>query len=305
MVENNGQPETGPETGAGFRLMHPRTRPPERREEERVCTSCSTPFTAVIEFRTIAGREMTFGDRSACPPCREKQLEEEELEAERGREEEIALIRESLRRRAGVPQKFWDLTFDKWVEEREWKQTRAFKTVRRWVRDLPDPPLGYPSLILHSPKGHGKSALVACAMNYLVDTWPVDPRSPVLPVRYETGPSLGLRVRATYNMREGDVQWRETEAEVYDSLRGVKLLVLDDVGDSEKEPKSAHTKRVYFHLIDLRYRDDLPVLLCTNSIGQELESMIGEYAYDRLLEMAERVVTVAGFTRAQRLQGRS
>ena len=252
----------------------------------------------------MVGHDFTLGDWDECADCREDRRQAEEHQAEEARQEEIAAVREDFRRRAGLPGHFWTQTFDSWLLEKGWKETRVFQAVRRWARNMPDPPVGYPSLVLHSPKpGPGKTTLAACVINHLIGEWPVDPRQPVLPVRYETGPDLNQRVRATYNIRDGDVEWRETEWEVYNSLRGVKLLVLDDVGDPRKEPRSDHTQRVYFHLIDLRYRDDLPILLCTNSDGPELEALIGPYAYDRIVEMAGRVIKVSGHSRAQRRKG--
>jgi DNA replication protein DnaC len=304
MVENNGQPEqveerSGP--GSTWRTTDPPS--PSRREEDRDCSDCGAPFTAVIEEVPLLGRTMTLGDRSTCPACRQKAQEEDEREERERQVEEIAGIREDFRRRSGLPIRFWHSTFDAWPGL-EWPETRAMQSVRKWIRELPERPVGYPSLILHSPEpGHGMSTLAGCAINYLIDTWPIDPRQPVLPVRYETGPGLGLRVRTSYNIRPGE-DWRETEGEVYDSLRGMKLLVLDDVGDSEKEPRSEHTRRVYFHLLDLRYRDNLPLLIITNSDGDDLRSHIGAFAYDRLSEMSGRIVRVAGQTRAQRRKRR-
>lgn len=307
MVENNGLPEPQPvEETSGQDSTWRTTDPPSpsqtsgTREEDRVCTDCSVPFTAVIEERMLLGRPFTLGDRQTCPECRQRTQEEDERQEEARLAEEVAGIREDFRRRSGLPIRFWHSTFDAWPGL-EWPETRAMQSVRKWIRELPERPVGYPSLILHSPEpGHGMSTLAACAINYLIDTWPIDPRQPIMPVRYETGPGLGLRVRDTYSIRPGEESWRETEADVYATLRGVKLLVLDDVGDSEKEPRSEHTRRVYFHLLDLRYRDNLPLLIITNSDGEDLKSHIGAFAYDRLSEMSGRIVRVAGQTRAQR-----
>ena len=170
--------------------------------------------------------------------------------------------------------------------------------MRKWATEFPEDPRGYPSLILYSSApGPGKTTLAACVINHLIDRWNGDPDNrPALPVRYETGPSLNLRVRGTYNSRPDDGPWRETEAEVYVSLKGVKLLVLDDVGDPDKEAPTEHTRRVYFHVIDQRYCEPLPVLLVTNSQEKQLEAVMGKYNVDRVIGMAGMVLTVSGKT---------
>ncbi len=180
------------------------------------------------------------------------------------------------------------------------------------MENFPSNPVGYPSLVLYSEEpGHGKTTLAVCAANHLIDRWDGDPQlpHPVAPVRYETGPGLGIRIRASYNLNaqtdgleERDL-FRETEAAIYQGFNGPPLLILDDVGDHRKEPVTDHTSRVYFHIVNQRYQEHLPILLITNSRGKGLEDLMGRYAVDRIHEMsAGQWLAVPGRTRRQRVE---
>jgi len=272
-------------------------------EESRTCKSCGAEFNLRLVTRSLLGRAMVFGDRQECPSCRSAREDGETREAQVQARLARLGAQEDFRRRSGLPRRYWPETFARW-EERGWPRSRAYLEARRWVEELPDNPAGYRSLILYSRlPGVGKTTLAACVVNALIGRWEGGAERAVLPVRYETGPSLNIRVRATYDVRPDQAPWRETEAEMYRSLRGVRLLVLDDVGDPDKEPPSDHTRRLYFHVVDQRYGDGLPVLLVTNSQGRELEQVMGRYTVDRLYEMAEgKTFTLLGKTRKQRFE---
>ncbi len=273
------------------------------REESRTCKSCGAEFAVQLVIRNLLGRTMVFGDRQECPSCRSAREELEAREAESQARLARLAVREDFRRRSGLPRKYWQETFARW-EERGWPRNRGYLQVLRWAEEFPDNPAGYRSVILHSRlPGVGKTTLAACAINALIERWNGDPDRAVPPVRYETGPSLNIRLRSTYGIRPDEAPWRETEAELYRNLRGVKLLVLDDVGDPDKEPATDHTRRMYFHVIDQRYGDGLPVFLVTNSQGKELEQVMGRYTVDRLYEMAGgKTFTLPGKTRKQRFE---
>lgn len=274
----------------------------ETRTESRTCRTCGQPFTVALRTKkTIAG-SLTFGNREECPQCRQVQEQEEALEAEKEQRLAVVTLRADLRRRCGLPRKYWGETFSLW-EERGWPQGSAYKAVRRWAEEFPANPLGYRSIILRSRKpGVGKTTLTACMVNSLLERMT---NGAALPLLYLTGPELGLRVRATYNRDNMVSPPAETEASLYEGLRWLPLLALDDIGDPNKEPPTEHTRRMYFHIIDDRYRDALPVFLVTNSEGSELEAFLGAYTMDRLAEMTGGItLTLTGKSRQQRLEGR-
>jgi len=279
-------------------------RPDEVCEDTLVCQTCGLSFIATNRTRWPPGKIFRIGYPLECGDCREKREEAERQEELRRHELAVAFARGRLRQSCGLPSRFWGETFEVW-EGRGWTKTRVFTSLRKWAKEFPiEQPQGYPSVMLFSEEpGPGKTTLIACAINEIIDRTEVDPERPNNPVRYETGPSLSARVRATYDdTRPVDATWRETEIEVYQSLRGVKLLALDDVGDRRKEPASDHNARVYFHIVDDRYGRRMPMILATNSQDSALEEMIGQYTLDRLLEMCENYMwQVKGQTRGQKI----
>ena len=79
----------------------------------------------------------------------------------------------------------------------------------------------------------------------------------------------------------------ETEEMVYQQLRGVRLLVLDDVG---KEKPSAHTREVYFYVVDERLKLGLPVLITSNlplNGTDSLEELVGRATVSRIVGMCQ------------------
>jgi len=79
--------------------------------------------------------------------------------------------------------------------------------------------------------------------------------------------------------------WRrnsdKTETEVLNTLAGVDLLIMDEVGvqyGTEAEQVSL------FDIIDKRYRDLMPTILLTNQGKAGLKTFLGDRSFDRLRE---------------------
>ena len=177
-------------------------------------------------------------------------------------------LRHRWRQKSGLPHNYWDKTFSTWKGKH-----KAFESVKKWAEEFPmTRPFRYPSLFLYSASnGVGKSHLAASVANHLIERWQGNIEDePACPVRYETGPSLLLRIRDSYEKVEG--KKLETEADIYRSLRGTSLLIVDDIG---KEKTSAHTSQVYFHIIDQRYSDGLPVMFISNLSMPEIGAFLG------------------------------
>lgn len=232
-----------------------------------------------------------FGGRE-CPLCKAEREKREAAEAKALLDTERAKKRRGWRTSCGIPEIFQLKVFENFEEG---LQPQAFKAARKYADKFPlEDARGYPSLVLHSDGyGVGKTHL-ACAVAHhihIIDRWCGDPENAVRPVLFQTGPGLIVRVRATYNIRHEEF-WHETEEEVYRSLRGVRLLILDDVG---KEKASDHTREVYFRIIDERYQRGLPVLITSNLALSGLKTLMGEVTVSRLAEMTGgRIIKMSG-----------
>jgi len=250
-------------------------------KEARACRSCGKEFEAPVV--TAVGK--VFGP-TLCPECSAQAGLEDEVARVKAREEARERLRQQWLSTCGLGLRFQGSTFESWESRAGLRQ--VLSQCQAYADQFPvdEIPIGFPSRWLYSKThGLGKTHLVAAITHRIFDRWEGDPEGARCPVRYETGPGLLLRVRRAYDRpRDSDV-WQESEADIYDELRGVPLLILDDVGDREKESPSEHTRRVYFHVIDQRYANGLPVVFCSNVEGVELERVVGTATFSRLRAM--------------------
>lgn len=73
---------------------------------------------------------------------------------------------------------------------------------------------------------------------------------------------------------------------VVEHIKQVDILVLDDMG---VEKSSDWTKEILFNIIDYRYNENLPLVVTTNCVPDELKEKIEDRNFDRLREMCALV----------------
>lgn len=244
-----------------------------------ICDTCGKEFEgAVITIGRFVSR------RHECPACEQKrEAEEEEIRRE---ELTYAIVarKKKWRDNSGIPPYLLQKTFANF----EKYQRTAFKQVKEWAEGFDiDNPREYPSLILCSDSpGVGKTHLMVAIVNAIIDKWVGDPEnSPIKPIRFESGPGLVRRIRSTFNLPLDSTH--EREEDVYNELKGVRLLLIDDVG---KEKPSSSTREVYWFIIDERMKSGLPVVI-SSRIPLEpgegtLEELMGGDTVDRLYGMS-------------------
>jgi DNA replication protein DnaC len=129
-------------------------------------------------------------------------------------------------------------------------------------------------LVIHGPKGSGKSHLAAAITNYLIE----EARTPTL---FVTAPDLlhGLRAEIRASLA-GDGGGGARSSELLDVAREAPVLVLDDLG---AERWTAWAEEQIFLLLDYRYRLELPTVVLTNEVLERLPSRIYSRLGDRLL----------------------
>ncbi len=257
------------------------------RVEECRCETCGNNFQGEVTTYQIGGRERTVRPWE-CPACKEKSEAEAALEREEYLKEARGEQREKWRKQTGIPEHL--LTRSIFDDFEPGYQDKALKNCRRYAEGFNlDDPRGYRSLILYSPSpGVGKTHLTVAIANYAIDHWSGEPEidrwgglATRCPIRFEKGPGLVLRVRATYSIRDKD-NHHEREEDIYRELKGVKLLLLDDVG---KERPSEFTRQLYWSVIDERVTGGLPVVMTSRLPLDELVELMGEDTVDRLYGM--------------------
>jgi DNA replication protein DnaC len=250
---------------------------------EIVCETCGNQFLAEASVINLGNRLREYWPQQ-CPACRDRQAAEDERLRQsylvRGRQED----RIRWRQQSGMPEGLISRTFENF--EAGW-QDKALNICRKYAEGFKlEAAMGYRSLILYSPSpGVGKTHLVVAIANYVTEHWEGEPGTLCDPIRFESGPGLVRRVRATYGFKLGAIR-QESEMEIYEKLKGVRLLILDDVG---KEKPSDFTRELYWYLINERVASALPVLMTcrlplegTNS----LQDLMGTDTVDRLYGMA-------------------
>jgi DNA replication protein DnaC len=261
------------------------------------CETCGTDFQAEVTTYCIGERERRVKPWE-CPACKAKREAEAAAEREEWLKEARAEQREKWRRQSGIPEHLLrQSTFDTFEAG---YQDKALKNCLKYAQGLNlDDPRGYRSLILYSPKpGVGKTHLMVAIGNYAIDHWRGEPEadrwgSPAgrCPIRFEKGPGLVLRVRATYSIRDRDNS-HEREEDIFNQLKGVKLLLLDDVG---KEKPSDFTRQLYWTVIDERVTSGLPVVMTCRLLLDSLAELMGEDTVDRLYGMTRgQIETLTG-----------
>jgi len=220
-----------------------------------------------------------------CPECKaareadQRRQEEEELNLQR------AAVRARWRRESSIP---WNLNANRFQELDSGYARRAQKLCLQWARDFSlDRPGDSPSLLLYSQvPGVGKTTLLACIASHIIEKWQGDPARAVCPIKFHSGPSLVRRIRATWNLPD-DGPRHEREEDVYRELRGVKLLMLDDVG--KEQPRSYRfTQEMYWYIVDERVKVGLPLVMNSRlpmTGPDSLEDLMGRDTVDRLYGM--------------------
>ena len=254
----------------------------EKPTKEIQCESCGNTFLgeATVSMLGSPPREWWPWE---CPTCEEKH----KLEVERGHQEYLVQARPEERKlwrqRSGVPDGLINRTFANFEAG---CQDKALKICRKYAEGFKvEEPQGYRSLILYSPSpGVGKTHLMVAVANFIIDHWEGEPNQIYKPICFQSGPGLVRRVRATYNLSR-DESKHEREMDVYDDLRGVCLLMLDDVG---KEKPSDFTRELYWYVINERVASNLPVVMtCRLPLegNESLVELMGVDTVDRLYGM--------------------
>jgi len=267
-----------------------------QRQETRIaecqCKTCDNKFQGEVTTYLFMRPPKEYRP-SECPACRAIREAEEKAEDERELETLRAALRKQWIRTCGIPAQFQGMT---WEDLDPDYQERPQKLCRQWAGKFDFDAPG-DSLVLFSPgPGVGKTLLCSLVATQVINNWKGDPSVTGCPIKFETGPRLVQRIRATFNLPEDD-RHHEREEDVYRELRGVKLLILDDVG--KEQPRSYRfTQELYWYVIDERVKAGLPVVINSRLplLGQgSLEDLMGKDTVDRLYGMCRgKVIGLKG-----------
>lgn len=206
--------------------------------------------------------------KTRCPQCQEEERLEQErvLHAETQRKKAKSVDHNA--ETAQIPKRFADKTLDGFVVTDD--ATRiAVEIVRNYVKTWDDKLATGDSLVICGNAGTGKTHL-ACAMAK-------DIINQGATVTYTKSADIFRRVKDTYSHSD------ETVTQIYDELRQVDLLVVDEIG---RNLGSDTEKMILFDIINARYEDCKPIILISNLCADETQNYITGAGFDRMREIA-------------------
>jgi DNA replication protein DnaC len=146
-------------------------------------------------------------------------------------------------------------------------------------------------LIIEGPIGSGKSYLLGCIANALIDRG--------IHFRYIVYSDLLQQIRSTYNQDSPETD----EKQILNTVQQIPVLLIDDLG-TEKATEFASS--TLYQIIDHRYREEKPIILSTNYSVKNLKNrfpVMGERIFQRLLEM-NKYLELAGNVRVKKIEER-
>jgi len=146
----------------------------------------------------------------------------------------------------------------------------------------------YPSLMLSSFVGTGKTHL-ACAIGHrILDRW--NGENIPCPIYFVSESEIYRRIIATYSYTHEEKLDRPSEDDIVNYLIKVPVLILDDLAKEERNDYK-FVQRIMFEIIDGRYRIMRPMIITTNKSSTELMNYLGDgkesACLSRLVEMCK------------------
>lgn len=132
-------------------------------------------------------------------------------------------------------------------------------------------------LLIVGGVGCGKTHMVVSIVNYIVD-YLVENGN-----QYTVYFSNIIELIEKLRLNENNLFWKQW-------LREYDLLIIDDLG---AESSNAWTRERLFEIIDYRYNMNLPIVITTNCVPEELKEKVGDRCFDRIREMCVLVSVTA------------
>jgi DNA replication protein DnaC len=216
-----------------------------------------------------------FGTKSRWSSCQACNKLKEQAEADRqkrvdemNKQHEI----ESRLNRCGVPPRLKRESFDTFKITNA-DQKRVFEVAKSFVDNFKDHQKNGTGLIFSGGTGTGKGHLAAAIAAQTIRNGHS--------AYYSTLFEMIMMMRASWSDKEA-----ASESDVLKMLGDVSLLVIDEVG---LRAMSEAERGQIFNLINRRYENLKPTILTTNLASNELEKVLGERSFSRLIEVSNWV----------------
>jgi len=229
-------------------------------KERREC-GVHGPYASYFSEKVTAG--------SRCPVCAlEDQREKDRLEREEQAKGLAALRIERMLGGAMIPPRFKGKTFDSFTAEGD-KQRKVLSVCQAYAENFHKNHADGRSLLLLGNVGTGKTHLAAAIADYVIRNYGFN-------ALYRTVYGILQHVKGSFD-REAEYN----ESEAFQAFIDPELLIIDEVGATKS---SEFEQQTLFNIINGRYEQQVPTIVISNLMPEELVGALGERCVDRLRE---------------------
>lgn len=203
---------------------------------------------------------------STCPQCRYELWEK--LDEEKKKFEKQSRIESNLRN-SRIPSEYLNKGFQSFVCETDFDK-KAYDLCIRFCKAWKEKvrPNGY-GFLFYGTCGTGKTHLSTAILKALIEkdwTWGI----------YTNVRALIDHVRSTWN----DYSDPGNKERVVNQYRTVPLLIIDEIGI---QAGTENEIEILFSILDYRVTNSFPTILISNLNRKDLQSLLSERLYDRIL----------------------
>lgn len=213
--------------------------------------------------------ERNPGVGSKCPVCSDEA--QKIRDAEQREEQRHKAIADRLARRLGsamIPPRFQDKTFDSFKVDDE-KQAKVLRVCRDYADNFNKHYNEGRSLLLLGNVGTGKTHLAAAIADQVI-------KQLGCTALYRTVYGILQYVKGSFD-REAEYN----EADAFAAFIEPHLLIIDEVGATKT---TEFEQQTLFNIVNGRYEQQVPTIVISNLMPEELVTAMGERCVDRLRE---------------------
>lgn len=218
-------------------------------------------------YAAYFSERVTEGSR--CPGCAEDaRRKQDKIDAE---EQAKAFAAARLERKLGgamIPPRFKGKTFESFMAEGD-KQNKVLAVCQAYAENFHKHHAEGRSLLLLGNVGTGKTHLAAAIADYVIRNYGFN-------ALYRTVYGILQHVKGSF-----DKESEYNESEAFQAFIDPELLIIDEVGATKS---TEFEQQTLFNIVNGRYEQQIPTIVISNLMPEELVQALGERCVDRLRE---------------------
>lgn len=176
--------------------------------------------------------------------------------------------------RSGIPARYRDATFDRYVIRDNPDQASVVSAVRMFAAS---DAISWRSLVLFGSPGTGKTHLAVAAM--------IEMMSRGRTAKYISCPNLVDRFLRSRSFSSG-----VTREEILAEMVVPDILVIDEIGLVGSVGVDDQMLATIYDVVNARYNEMRPIIVCSNGTPSEMRMVLGDRVVERLRENGGRIL---------------